>query len=516
MQVKRALISVHDKTGIVEFAKELQDLGIEIISTGGTAKVLKESGIKVKDISEITGYSELLGGRVKTLHPKIQAGILALRDKESHMKELKKEDIGQIDMVVVNLYPFERTVQKEHALEEAIENIDIGGVTLLRAGAKNYKHVAVVSNPKDYGEIIKELKASEHGISELTCKRLMLEAFSHTAHYDSIISEYFRNYFSAQEFPTYLNLSFEKIQELRYGENPHQKAAFYKGFEIGETEQSIASANKLWGKELSYNNILDADAALELIKEFSEPTCAIIKHTNPTGVATADKLADAYGIAYETDKVSPFGGIVVFNREVDKEAAEELSKLFLEVVIAPEFSEQALAILKAKKDIRILELPMPELRERKGTALRSVTGGLLVQDKDVKELGTEKLKVVTKRAPTEEELKALLFAFKVVRHCKSNALVFAKGQRTVGIGLGQTSRVDSAHIAVKKGSENIKGSVMASDAFFPFRDAVDTAGKAGVTAIIQPGGSVRDKEVIAAADEYNIAMVFSGMRVFRH
>ncbi|MDI6887428.1 MAG: bifunctional phosphoribosylaminoimidazolecarboxamide formyltransferase/IMP cyclohydrolase [Candidatus Thermoplasmatota archaeon] len=514
MQVKRALLSVYDKTGIVEFAKELQNLGIDIISTGGTAKVLREKGIKIKEISEITKFPELLEGRVKTLHPKIQAGILAVRAKKEHLRDLEKEDIETIDLVAVNLYPFEKTISKEHKLEDAIENIDIGGVTLLRAGAKNYQDVAVVSNPKDYDIVIKELRENNLSITEVTRKGLALEAFFQTAHYDSVISEYFRRAFGHEKFPFYLNLSFEKAQALRYGENPHQEASFYKtpGFE----EPCIANAKKLHGKELSYNNILDADAALELIKEFSLPACAIIKHTNPTGVAIASRLVDAYRLAYETDKVSPFGGIVAFNREVDKESAEELSKLFLEVVLAPKFSEEALEILKKKKDLRVLEVPLNRSYERKGLVTRSVVGGLLVQDRDVKELEESKFRVVTKRAPTEQELENLKFAFKVVRHCKSNALVFAKELHTVAIGLGQTSRVDCAHIAAKKGGENIRGSALASDAFFPFRDAVDVAAKFGVSAIIQPGGSVRDQEVIDACNEYEIAMVFSGMRVFRH
>lgn len=514
MLVKRALLSVYDKTGIVEFAKELQNLGVEIISTGGTAKILREAGVKIKEISEVTKFPELLEGRVKTLHPKIQAGILAVRAKKEHLRALEKEGIETIDLIAVNLYPFEKTIFKEHTLEEAIENIDIGGVTLLRAGAKNYQDVAVVVNPKDYPDIIKELKENNLSITETTLKRLALEAFSVTAHYDSIISDYLSKIFGANKFPYYLNLSFEKAQSLRYGENPHQEAAFYKTVSL--KEPCIANAKKLWGKELSYNNILDADAALELIKEFSLPACAIIKHTNPTGVAISSKLANAFKLAYETDKISPFGGIVVFNREVDKETAKELSKLFLEVVIADRFSKESLELLKKKKDLRILEAPLSGFYERKGLTVRSVVGGLLVQDRDVKEPESEQFRVVTKKVPTNEELENLKFAFKVVRHCKSNALVFAKELRTVAIGLGQTSRVDCAWIAAKKGGERIKNAVLASDAFFPFRDAIDVVAQAGVTAIIQPGGSIRDKEVIAACNEYNIAMVFSGMRAFRH
>lgn len=515
MLVKRAILSVYDKTGIVEFASELQNLGIELISTGGTALALRKAKLKVKEISEVTKFPELLEGRVKTMHPRIQAGILALRDKKSHLEELQLERIEPIDLVVVNLYPFEKVVQKEHELEEALENIDIGGVTLLRAGAKNYKHVAVLADPKKYSSIIKELKENNCQISETTSQSLALEAFSLTARYDALISNYLSKKFASQKFPGYLNLSFEKSRQLRYGENPHQQAAFYRTAQIQE-EPCIVSAKKLWGKELSYNNILDLDAALELIKEFSLHTCAIIKHTNPTGVACAPAPAEAYREAYACDKISPFGGVVAFNCEVDKETASELAKLFLECVLAPKFSKEALEILTKKKNIRLLEVDLKKSYVRKGLMLRSVVGGLLLQDRDVKELDSSKLKVVTKRAPTQAQLKDLELAFKVVRHCKSNALVFAKDQRTLAIGLGQTSRVDCAWIAAKKGGEALKGSVLASDAFFPFRDAVDIAAKAGVTAIIQPGGSVRDQEVIDAANEHNLAMVFSGMRVFRH
>jgi phosphoribosylaminoimidazolecarboxamide formyltransferase/IMP cyclohydrolase len=517
MQVRRSLLSVYDKTGIIEFAKALQELGIELISTGGTARALTQAGVKIIEVAELTGYPELLEGRVKTLHPKIQAGILADRNKSKHLEEIERNRILAIDLVAVNLYPFEKVISKEHTLEEAIENIDIGGVTLIRASAKNHKHVAVLTSPEKYKQVLEELRTNNLTISETTLKKLALEAFSYTAHYDSIIERYFRDRLGSEQYPQYLNLSFEKLYELRYGENPHQNAAFYKTTK-SLTEPCSTNMRKLAGKELSYNNILDIDATLELLKEFSLPTCVIVKHTNPCGVASStESLAEAYRLAYATDRISPFGGIVAFNRKVDLETAKELSKLFLEVIIAPSFTQEAFELLRKKKALRILEVDKLEKGyERKGFTLRSVVGGLLIQDRDLKELEDDKLKLVTRRAPTKEELAALKFGFKVVRHCKSNALVYAKKYYTVAIGLGQTSRVDSAYIALKKGAENIKGSVLVSDAFFPFRDVIDISSKAGITAVLQPGGSIRDKEVIKAADEYNIAMVFSGTRVFRH
>ncbi len=512
MKIVRALISVSDKTGIVEFARGLQELGIEIISTGGTAKVLKESGAKVKEISDFTGFPEILEGRVKTLHPKVHGGILAIREKGEHIRELRKHDIEPIDLVIVNLYPFEKTIRSGGTIEEAIENIDIGGPAMLRSAAKNYRNVVVIVNPNEYDEVLKELREKDCELSDKTREKLALKAFAHTARYDTIISNYLRRMFRGEEFPETLSLTYKKIQNLRYGANPHQKAAFY-GEDI--KEPSIVNARKLWGKELSYNNILDLGASLELVKEFENPTCVIVKHTSPIGVATAERIFDAYKLAYQTDPLSAYGGIVALNREVDAETAREMSSVFLEAIITPKFSREALDISKKKKNIRLLEVELEPSR-RDGKEIRSVVGGLLVQDRDVRELDVRNLKIVTKRVPTDEEMKSLLFAFKVARYCKSNALIFTKGERTVAVGFGQPSRVDAARTAVNKGGGNVKGAVVASDGFLPFRDVVDVVADAGVTAIIQPGGSIRDQEIIDAANEYGIAMVFSGMRVFKH
>ncbi|MDH5443125.1 MAG: bifunctional phosphoribosylaminoimidazolecarboxamide formyltransferase/IMP cyclohydrolase [Hadesarchaea archaeon] len=512
MRIARALISVSDKTGIVEFARGLQDLGIEIISTGGTAKFLKKNGIKVKDISDFTGFPEILDGRVKTLHPKVHGGILAIREKGEHIRELRKHDIEPIDLVIVNLYPFEKTIQSGGTIEEAIENIDIGGPAMLRSAAKNYRNVVVIVNPNEYNEVLKELREKDGELSDKTRERLAVEAFAHTARYDTIISNYLRGMFRGEEFPETLSLTYKKIQNLRYGANPHQKAAFY-GEDI--KEPSIANARKLWGKELSYNNILDLGSSLEVVKEFENPTCVIVKHTNPIGVATAEMIFDAYKLAHQTDPISEFGGIVALNREVDADTAREMSRVFLDAIIAPKFSREALDILKKKKNIRLLEIELEPSRSD-GKEIRSVVGGLLVQERDIKKLDLRDLKIVTKRAPTDEEIKSLLFAFKVVKYCKSNALVFTKGERTIAVSFGQPSRVDAARVAVNKSGEKVKGAVVASDGFLPFRDVIDVVAGAGVTAIIQPGGSIRDQEVIDAANEYGIAMVFSGMRVFKH
>jgi len=512
MRITRALISVSDKTGIVEFARELQELGVEIISTGGTAKFLRENKIKVKDVSDFTGFPEILDGRVKTLHPKVHGGILAIKEKGEHIRELKKHDIKPIDLVIVNLYPFEKTIQSGATIEDAIENIDIGGPAMLRSAAKNYRNVVVIVNPNEYNEVLKELKEKDSTISDKTREKLAVEAFAHTARYDTIISNYLRKMFRGEEFPEILSLTYKKIQNLRYGENPHQKAAFY-GDDI--KEPSIVNARKLWGKELSYNNILDLESSLEIVKEFKNPTCVIVKHTNPIGVATSKRIFDAYKLAHQTDSISAYGGIVALNREVDAETAREMSSVFLEAIIAPKFSQEAFDILSKKKNIRLLEVEMKPSK-RDGNEIRSVVGGLLVQERDIKNLDLRNLKIVTKRAPTDEEMNSLLFAFKVARYCKSNALVFTKGERTVAVGFGQPSRIDAAHIAVNKGGENVKGAAVASDGFLPFRDVVDVVAGAGVTAIIQPGGSIRDQEIIDAADEYGIAMVFSGMRIFKH
>jgi len=492
MRIKRALISVSDKTGVADFAEKLQKRGVEIVSTGGTAKILRKNRINVVDVSKITGFPEMLNGRVKTLHPNIEGGILALREKKKHMNELKKQNIKPIDMVVVNLYPFESL--------PSLENIDIGGVTLVRAGAKNYKNVAVIVNPERYDGIIKELKENNCKLSEKTREKLASDAFAYTARYDSIISNYFQRK-TKDDFPETINLTYKKYMDLRYGENPHQRGALY-----GEP-----NIKQLHGKKLSYNNILDVDTAINILKDFEKPTAVIVKHTNPSGVASAESLLKAYRLAYQTDTISPFGGIVGLNRTVDEKTADELSKIFLECIVAPKFSKKALIILTKKKNLRLTE---SKTDKRENRNVRSVTNGVLVQN--MPDFNLRNLKVVTKRKPTKNELKSMIYAFKVVKHCKSNALAFVKNEHTVGIGLGQTSRVDCTWIAAKKAGKKLKGSVMASDAFFPFRDSVDVAAKYGVKAIIQPGGSIRDKEVIDACNEYNIAMVFTGVRVFRH
>ena len=516
MKIQKALISVSDKIGIADFAKKLSDLNIEIISTGGTAQVLKKTGVKVTDISDVTGFPEMLDGRVKTLHPRIHAGILAKRENKDHMETIKKHDIETIDLLVCNLYPFEATIKKPKVtMEEVIENIDIGGPTLIRAAAKNYKDVIVVTQKHQYSLVIDSLKNKgdlELGLRE----KLAVEAFSHTAQYDTIISNYLRKHWTDEILPMDNTITMRKKQEMRYGENPHLKGTFYRS--IPETtEPCIVNAVQLQGKELSYNNILDSDCAIECIKEFNEPTCVIIKHATPCGIASANNLTEAWKDAHATDTYSPFGGIVSFNREVGEEVANELSNLFLEVIIAPGFDKEAKNVFSKKKNLRLLELKgLDKPTDRTGTIIRSVVGGFLSQERDVKLTPKNDWKVVTKKKPTNEELKSMEFAVKCVKHIKSNSVVFVKNTQTVGIGGGQTARVDAAWIATHKGKENIKGSTMASDAFFPFRDAVDLAAEAGVKAIIQPGGSIRDEEVIQAADEHNISMVFSGQRYFRH
>ena len=516
MKVTRALISVSDKTDISDFARGLSNLGIEILSTGGTATILKKAGIKIKDVSDVTGFPEMLDGRVKTLHPIIHAGILARRDEQKHMETLKKHKIETIDLLVCNLYPFEKTIQKPSVgIEEVIENIDIGGPTLIRAAAKNYNDVIVVTNKDQYSNVLKSLESNGE-INLREREKLALDAFAHTAQYDSIISNYLRNKWTGEALPDENSITIRKIQNMRYGENPHLKGAFYKSLpEI--IEPCIANTVKLQGKELSYNNILDGDCAIECIKEFSNPTCVIVKHATPCGIASAENLLQAWKDAYATDTYSPFGGIVTFNREVGKAVVEELSNLFLEVVIAPGFTKGALEIFSKKKNLRLLHLEgIDQKIDRKGMVLRSVVGGFLSQERAVKLTSVTDWKNVTKIKPTEEELRSMEFAVKCVKHIKSNSVVFVKDTRTVGIGGGQTARVDATWIATHKGTENIKGSTMASDAFFPFRDAVDLAAEAGVKAVIQPGGSIRDDEVIQAADEHGIAMVFSGQRYFRH
>jgi phosphoribosylaminoimidazolecarboxamide formyltransferase/IMP cyclohydrolase len=518
-KVRRAILSVSDKSGIVSFAKGLAQMGVEILSTGGTAKTLREQGISAKDISDYTGFPEMLDGRVKTLHPKVHGGLLGQRSKTEHVQKMKEHGILPIDLVAVNLYPFEATVAKEScSLEEAIENIDIGGPTMLRSAAKNYPDVTVVVDPNDYAPVLTELKEKGE-ITVETNFRLAKKVFQHTARYDGAISNYLGQIEKGKkiyEFPETFTFQVKKAQELRYGENPHQKAAFYQEYSV--TEPSVSNAHQIKGKELSFNNILDLDSAYETVKEFEEPATVIIKHNNPCGVAISSKsLADAYRKARDCDPVSAFGGVMGFNRVVDKETAKEMVQIFLEAIIAPGFDPEALEILKTRKDLRILQTPpLTASSLQGGFDLRKVVGGLLVQDRDLGKVPMEQWKVVTRRKPTEEEKRAMAFGWKVAKHVKSNAIVLVREDRTVGIGAGQMSRVDSTRLAVMKAQSSTKGTVLASDAMFPFRDGVDTGAESGATAIIQPGGSIRDSEVIAAADEYNIAMVFTGMRHFRH
>ncbi len=517
-KAERAIISVWKKEGIGKFAMELKEFGIEILSTGGTAKIIRDAGVEVTEISDYTESPELLGGRVKTLHPKIHAGILAVRDEEAHLKDMVKQGIKPIDIVVVNFYPFEDVIKNEDVdLSEAIENIDIGGPTLLRAAAKNYKYVTVVTYPEDYKTVIDELKRNKGSLSVEKNLRLAQKAFSYVARYDAAIS----NFLGALEdgkrakFPESLTLHFEKQMKLRYGENPHQEGAFYVQPEIEEV--CVSNSIQLQGKELSLNNIYDTDAALEAVKEFSETACVIVKHNNPCGVATAETPYEAFLKARECDPESAFGGIVALNAEVDETTASELSSMFLEVVIAPSYTEKALSLLSTKQNLRIMKTFILTRKPKSGLDIKKVVGGALVQDRD---LTTDEdfinFKVVTKHEPTDEELLALKFAWKVCKHVKSNAIVFAREAQTIGIGAGQMSRIDSVKIAAMKARTSTKGAVLASDAFFPFRDGIDEAAKSGITAIVQPGGSVRDKETIAAADEHGIAMIFTGVRHFRH
>jgi phosphoribosylaminoimidazolecarboxamide formyltransferase/IMP cyclohydrolase len=522
-KVHRALISVSNKAGIVEFAERLQKMGIEILSTGGTAKLLRESGIAVTEVSQYTGFPEILDDRVKTLHPKIHGALLALRDNPLHQKEMQEHGITPIDLIAVNLYPFEQTVaQEDVTLEQAIQNIDIGGPSMIRSAAKNYQDVAVVVDPGRYEELLENLQANDGAVSSELRLALAVEAFGRTAHYDSIIHAFLSSLEKKKRPSTQAKLSLEytKMMDLRYGENPHQKAALYQEKVI--TEPCIPAAELLHGKELSFNNILDLDGACETVKEFSEPAAVIIKHTNPCGVAVASSIFEAYKKAWATDTVSAFGSVVAFNRNIDLTTAEELNKTFIEAILAPGYNRDALDLLKTKTQRRLALLEGLETwRMVGGTAipsrdLRKIVGGMLVQDRDLLTISEKDLRCVTKREPTPEEMKALLFAWKVVKHVKSNAIVYANATETIGIGAGQMSRVDSSRIAVMKAQKPLKGSVVASDAFFPFRDGVDAAVEAGATAIIQPGGSVRDEESINACDEHNVAMVFTGIRHFRH
>jgi phosphoribosylaminoimidazolecarboxamide formyltransferase/IMP cyclohydrolase len=517
-KITRALISVSDKTGIVEFSKELARSKVEILSTGGTAKLLRDAGLEVMDVSQFTGFPEMLDGRVKTLHPKVHGGLLGMRSNPAHVAKMKEYGIEPIDMVVVNLYPFEATVEKEGCtMEEAIENIDIGGPTMLRSAAKNYPDVTVIVDHADYRRVLAEMAENNGAVGVKTNFNLAVKVFQHTAAYDGAISNYLgaRLGEKIEEYPATFTLQVKKVQDLRYGENPHQSAAFY--LEKSVREPSVANAVQLQGKELSFNNIIDLDGAIETVKEFHDQAAAvIIKHTNPCGVALAGTPLDAFLKARECDPVSAFGGIVGFNRIVDGAAAKELSSTFLEAVVAPGYTEEALEIFKAKKNVRVMQVPILAGSEQEGYDLKKVVGGLLIQGRDLGIVRAANCRVVTARKPSANELAALDFAWKVCKHVKSNAIVFTNREQTVGIGAGQMSRVDSSRIAVQKAQLPTKGTVLASDAFFPFRDGVDAAAEAGVTAIIQPGGSIRDEEVIRAADEHGMAMVFTGMRHFRH
>ncbi len=516
-KITRALISVSDKTAVLDFCRELDQRGIEILSTGGTAKLLAENNVAVTEVSDYTGFPEMMDGRVKTLHPKIHGGILGRRGIDDEI--MATNGINAIDLVVVNLYPFEQTVANPDCdLATAIENIDIGGPTMIRAAAKNHADVTVIVDPADYSAIINELTANENSITQQTRFNMALKSFEHTAQYDTAISAYLGAVNKVQ-FPETLNLQYHHTQAMRYGENPHQNAAFYteKNPAIG----TIAAATQCQGKELSYNNIADADAALECVKSFTDkPTCVVVKHANPCGVAQADDIFTAYDLAYATDPTSAFGGIIAFNQELDeKTAAEIISRQFVEVILAPVISSAAKAVLAEKKNIRVLECGQWESVNQAAFDFKRVASGLLVQEKDFGVITQEDLKVVSKRQPTEQQIADMLFAWKVGKFVKSNAIVYCKNGQTIGVGAGQMSRVYSARIAGIKAADEglvVAGSAMASDAFFPFRDGIDAAAEAGITAIIQPGGSMRDNEVIAAADEHDIAMVFTGMRHFRH
>jgi len=530
MKVNQALISVSDKRGVVDFARELAALGVSILSTGGTAKMLREAGIPVTDVSDYTGFPEMLDGRVKTLHPKVHGGILGIRGNAAHAATMKQHDIPTIDLVVVNLYPFAQTVaKKDCTLEDAIENIDIGGPTMVRAAAKNHGNeaggVGIVTDPEDYAPVLAELKANAGALSAKTRFDLAKKAFTHTARYDGQIANWLTSLDDENKpttFPNRLQLAFDKVDTMRYGENPHQSAAFYR--EPNPLPGSIAAYEQLQGKELSYNNIGDSDAAWECVKAFSDASgaasaaCVIVKHANPCGVAIGANAEEAYRKAFKTDPTSAFGGIIAFNCAIDKATAEAVAGQFAEVIIAPEITADARAVFAAKQNLRVLVVPLG-----KGDAsqmdYKRVGGGLLVQTADAARITQADVKVVTKRAPTPQEMADLLFAWRVAKHVKSNAIVYCKDNMTVGVGAGQMSRVDSARIAAIKAENNgltVVGSVVASDAFFPFRDGLDVLAKAGATAVIQPGGSVRDAEVIAAADEQNIAMVYTGFRHFRH
>ncbi len=528
-RVRRALLSVSDKTGLIPFAAGLAGLGVDLLSTGGTARALREGGLRVTDVAEITGFPEMLDGRVKTLHPRIHGGLLGIRGNPEHERQMAAQGIVPIDLVAITLYPFEATTtRRDVPLAEAVEHIDIGGPAMIRSAAKNFAAVAVIVDPQDYESILDELKRNDGWLSRATRFGLARKAFAHTARYDALITGFLEggelapdgSWLSAPgsrlAFPHILHVRLEKVEELRYGENPHQRAAFYRDLAL---QGGIAAARQLQGKDLSYNNLVDLHAAWELAQEWSEPVVAIIKHTNPCGVATAAELVQAYTRARDTDPVSAYGGVLGVNRPLDAATAREIASTFVEAVVAPGYTAEALGILKHRKNLRLLEMPPAMSHEpsaMRGFEMRRISGGMLVQDRDDVDLDPASLKVVTRRAPTDAEMDALRFAWRVAKHVKSNAIVLATARATVGIGAGQMSRVDSARLARMKANFPTQGSVLASDAFFPFRDGVDAAAEAGVTAVIQPGGSVRDAEVTAAADEHEMAMVFTGIRHFRH
>ncbi len=518
IKIKRALISVSDKTGLADFAKGLHKLGVEILSTGGTAQLLRSNHIPVTEVSDYTGFPEMLDGRVKTLHPKIHGGLLALRDNKDHMKQIKGHGIEPIDMVVVNLYPFEKTVEKKNVtLEDAIENIDIGGPSMLRSAAKNYKSVAVICNPNRYEATLKELQNNSGILSDKVLLNLAIEVFERTSQYDGVIHNFLNNRLKADnsfsDFPKDTQLAFTKVQDLRYGENPHQKAAFY-----AEAKQKLglAALKQLHGKELSFNNYLDLQAAVDIVRDFDKPTAVIIKHNNPCGVAQDKTLEAAYKKAFNCDSLSAFGGVIGLNRSVDVKTAQAIIKSgFMECVIAPEFEAAAVKLLSEKKNLRLLQLDIYGIPEEKYD-YKKVSGGLLLQDKDNRQIQTEDLKVVSKLKPTKSQIEAMIFGWKLVKHVKSNAIILVKGTLTVGIGAGLTSRVDSAFHAIRKAGTNSKGSILISDAFLPMEDTVTLASKAGVSAIIQTGGSIRDEHVIKEADKRKIVMVTTGIRHFKH
>ena len=519
-KISRVLISVSDKTGVINFAQSLDAKGIEILSTGGTYRLIKENGINVREVSDYTGFPEMMDGRVKTLHPKIHGGILGRRGTDD--KVMNDHDILNIDMVVVNLYPFETAVADPNCdLSNAIENIDIGGPTMVRSAAKNYNDVTVIVNNSDYGVVLEELDKKDGCTTYETRYSMMVKAFEHTAAYDGMIANHFGSRNSDNKkslFPNTYNIQLIKAQEMRYGENPHQNAAFYK--EKNANQSSVANAIQLQGKELSYNNIADTDAALECVRQFNKPACVIVKHANPCGAAIADDANAAYDLAFSTDPESAFGGIIALNRELDEKTAMNIcSRQFVEVIIAPNITDQAKHIIASKKNVRLLVCGEIDRGKSQGFDFKRVNSGLLIQDKDNMMITRDDLKIVTKKIPTDEEFEEMIFAWKIAKMVKSNAIVYTKNNRTIGVGGGQMSRINSARIAGIKADHaglKVKGSIMASDAFFPFRDGIDNAGKIGISCVIQPGGSVRDEEVIAAANEHNIAMVFTGIRHFRH